>query len=140
MSLEQTLRTRIASYHFSAPERSVLKVVLGELQQKGDATDEVGFTVIKKMIKSNEENLGYLAETDHRRAQYLLENEVLGSLLPKYLSAAEIRKALDEGGVDVKSPQSDGQATGKAMQFLKGLNVPVEGGIVKEVVAEMRKN
>ena len=137
---EKALRARIAGYQFNAPERVILKVVLGDLQQKsGKVTDATGHSIVKGMIEANKVNLGYLAESDSRRNKYLLENEVLTSLLPSYWSADQIKEALQNAGIDVKT-MPEGQATGKAIAHLKSLNAPHEGQTVKAVVVEMRSS
>lgn len=142
MSFEEMLRDRIAKSPYGSAERNLLKVVLGDLQQKvtGSVTDEVAHAVVKKIIKGNDESLGYLPQGDARRAQYLAENEILADLLPKYLTADQIRESLEAAGIDVKSMPNEGQATGKAMQHFKAKNAPVEGQTVKEVVQAIRKS
>lgn len=140
MAFEQMLREKINSSPFGSKERNLLKVVLGEWQQKtaiGKTTDELGQSIVKKMIKANEENIGLLALADERRDDFVVENKVLAELLPQYLSAAQITAALAE--VDLKTPASEGAAVGLAMQHLKKLNANVEGQTVKKVVAEIRK-
>jgi len=141
MTFEEMLRDRIAKSPYASRERNTLKLVLGDLQQKaasGNVTDEVAHAIVKKIIKGNEETLGYLSQDDVRRGEHLDENEILSGLLPKYLTADQIRESLVAAGIDVKSIPNEGQATGKAMQHFKTNNSPVEGQTVKEVVRSMR--
>jgi len=143
MTFEEMLRDRIAKCPYGSSERNLLKVVLGDLQQKsasGKVTEEIAHAVVKKIIKGNEESMGYLSEGDLRRAQYLNENEILSGLLPKYLTADQIRESLTTAGIDVSSMPNEGQATGRAMQHFKATNSPVEGQTVKEVVQAIRKS
>lgn len=142
MAFEQELRDKINGFPHGSADRNLLKVVLGDWQQKaasGKVTDEIGHAVVKKIIVGNTENLGYLPEGDPRRATLLHENEVLATLLPSYWSGDQISQCLVEGGVDLHSG-NEGQATGRAMKFLKEQNALVEGGTVKDVVIGLRKS
>lgn len=140
MSFEQKLRERITAAPFRSREKDILKVVLGEAQQKGKFTDEQGCNIVKSMLKNNTETLGLLAAGDSRRAQYEEENRVLQTLLPAYLSPSEIRAKLDEAGLaeQIRAAKNEGQATGVAMKHLKGLQLPVEGDAVKQVILALR--
>lgn len=137
MSFEQELRDRIKTSVVGSPERSMFKVVLGELQQKSDQKDEVGHAIVKKLVESNNKCLGYLKEDDPRYAQFVRENEILESLLPKYLSVDQIRESLTAAGIDVKS-MPEGQAMGAAIKHFKTTGAAVEGQTVKAAVAGMR--
>lgn len=142
MTFEQTLRDKIQKAPFRSAEKEILKVVLGEYQQKtatAKATDEIGHTIVKKMIAANKENLGLLPNADPRCAQFNQENIFLNQLLPQYWSQEQIVASLTEASVDVKTAANDGQAMGVAMQHLKKVGAPVEGQTVKEAVATLRK-
>lgn len=144
MDFEETLRSRISAAPFRSRERSLLKVVLGEIQLKmanSKVTEEVCLGIVKKMIKSNEENIGYLAMTDSRRADYEEENQILATLLPAYLTADQIFCRLmseDQIGLSVKDANNEGKAIGMAMGFLKNAGLPVEGDAVKQAVQKIR--
>jgi hypothetical protein len=148
MSLEESFRRKISELPYGSTDRNLLKLVLGEIQQiKKTVTVEDVNTIIKKIIKGNEELMGMvdpeghlrLPEGDARRAQFVSENEFLSDLLPKYWNAIQVRESLDEHGVDVKSEEKEGEAIKKAISHLNGLGAPIDGKIVKEVVVEMRK-
>ena len=142
MSYEEQIRERMYKAPHGSTEKSLLKVLLGEVQQKSDMgqfTEEMGLAIVKKMMKANEETIPHLSETDPRRAKLLEENKVLTSLLPQYWTAGQIRERLQADGVNVQGAKNDGQAIGMAMGHLKKINAPVEGQTVKEAVAEMRK-
>lgn len=144
MTFEETLRQRITSAAFGSLEKNVLKVVLGDIQLKAAnsrVNDEVCHSIVKKLIKGNEESIGYLPESDQRRAKYLDENRILETLLPRYLTAKEIEVKLSELGLaeGLKSAKNDGQAVGMAMGSLKKANLFVEGDSVKQAVAALRK-
>jgi hypothetical protein len=143
MSFEQSLRDRINKAPFRSREKDLLKVVLGEVQQKsagGKVTDEQGLAIVKKMAKANEETLGLLGAEDKRREQYEEENAILQSLLPNYLTVEQIVQRLTEGGLadEIKTAKNEGQATGIAMKKLKADNAPVEGDTVKQAVVKLR--
>lgn len=141
MTFEENLRERIKKSPINSVERTVLKVVLGEIQQKSASkaiTEEQCHSIVKGMVASNKENLGFLQSSDPRYDKYVEENDVLNELLPKYLTVDQITERLTASGIDFKAV-SEGQATGKAMQFFKAQNAPVEGQTVKQVVAELRK-
>ena len=142
MSYEEQIRGRMIKAPHGSTEKSLLKVLLGEVQQKsniGQFTDEMGLAIVKKMMKANEETIPHLSEIDPRRAKLLEENKVLTSLLPQFWTAGQIRERLQADGVNVQGAKNDGQAIGMAMGHLKKMNAPVEGQTVKEAVAEMRK-
>jgi hypothetical protein len=142
MSYEEQIRERMTKAPHGSTEKNILKVVLGEVQQKSanaQFTEEMGQAIVKKMMKANEETIPHFSETDPRRAKLLEENKILTSLLPQYWTAGQIRERLMADGVNLQGAKNDGQAIGMAMQHLKKINAPVEGQTVKEAVAEMRK-
>ena len=144
MTFEEQLRDRIKKAPFNSTEKSILKTILGEIEQKKTGVqfgkplaDEVCHNIVKKTIQGNNETLGYLPEGDNRRTLYLEENEIMQSLLPAYWSVEQIRSVLP--AEDVKAAKSEGQAIGLAMKTLKGLNAMVENDTVRSVVVELRK-
>lgn len=141
--LEQELRRRITASKIGSTERDVLRVVLGECQQKsfsGKISDDIVVGVIRKLLKSNQETIGYLKENDNRRSDYLEEIEVLNSLLPAFWSETEIKsKIISEGLFEkVKMARSNGEAVGLVMGQFKKTNAPVEGNTVKKVIEQLR--
>lgn len=143
MSFEQTVRDRIAKAPFRSREKDILKVVLGDIQQKaagGTITEEQGHALVKKLVKGNEETLGHLKADDARRPQYVEENAILATLLPSYLTAEQVTAELTSAGVveQVKAAKNEGQATGVAMKHLKGKGLAVEGDEVKKAVTALR--
>ncbi len=138
---EQELRKKINETPHGSPARNLLKVVLGEWQQKTATalgTDEMGFNLVRKMVAGNEECLTHLAEDDPRHAKALEENVLLQQLLPAFLTADQIKTALLEAGIDVKSARGEGPAMGLVMKHFKGKGQAVEGDTVKKVVQELR--
>lgn len=143
MSFETKLREGINKAPYGSTKRNVLKVLLGEIQQKASVTDEQVFAIVKRMVSDNTEKvLPFLKPDDPRYAALVEENKILSELLPQYWSAEEIHnRILVDGLVDlVKGAKSDGQATGVVMGHLKKISAPVEGNTVKEVVVKIRES
>lgn len=80
MTFEQKIRDRISKVPFKSKEKEILKVVLGEVQQKsnmGSFSEESGISMVKSMIKNNiEKVLIYMSADDPRRAPLEEENRV----------------------------------------------------------------
>jgi hypothetical protein len=99
-NFEDVLRRKLAG-DLSKVSRGVLKVVLGEWQQKlagGKATGYDAYAIIEKILNGNKETLGFLKVEDPRRAQYeeetatctaLLKETVSMGLLPYYHTTDE---------------------------------------------------
>jgi uncharacterized protein YqeY len=145
MSFEEKLRERLNKAPFRSKEKDLLKVVLGELQQKsasGKVTDEQGLAIVKSMIKNNiEKVLPHLKEGDERKTVIEEENKILQALLPAYLTVEQVKELLAKyQGLteDIQAAKNDGQATGLAMKYLKSLNAQVEGETVKQAILELR--
>lgn len=134
-----------------ATHRNFLRLVKGELQmaevrQNKPLTEEQASNVLKKILKSNEETLGILANRnevsggpDPRAAAIIQENEILKGLLPAVASIEDVKAALASVLDQIKSAKNDGQATGVAMKMLKEAKLTCDGNTVKEIVAELRK-
>jgi uncharacterized protein YqeY len=124
--------------------RDVLRLALGEIQtaearKNAHLSEEDAAAALRKLIKSNEETLAALAAGDDRIAPLKREVEVLASLLPAQMSAAQIVAAL-AGQVDaIKAAGNDGQATGIAMKHLKASGAVVSGGEVTAAVKQIRQ-
>ena len=71
-------------------EKEILGVALGELEtaeaRKGSLTDEEGFAIVRKLVKSNRETLEVSTSAEQKKT---LEDEIaiLESLLPRTLGA-----------------------------------------------------
>lgn len=135
MFLEQ-LKKKISGLAYGSEARDILKVVLGELQRREFKTDQECHSMIKKMVKSNEENISLLEDSDPRKEQFKRENLILGSLLPQYWSEQDIRNWLQDEDIDVNTFPNEGAVMGFCMSKLKG--EPVEGGLVKKVIHDLR--
>lgn len=123
--------------------RDVLRLALGEIQtaearKNAPLGEDDAAAALRKLVKSNEETLGALPAGDDRIAPLKREVEVLLSLLPAQMNAAEIIAAL-AGQVDaIKAAGNDGQATGIAMKHLKASGAAVNGAEVTAAVKQIR--
>jgi len=122
-------------------EKEILGVALGELEtveaRKGSLSDEEGFAIVRKLVKSNRETIEASESAEQKKT---LEDEiaVLESLLPKALGPEQIEALLSPVKDAIKGAGNDGQATGIAMKTLKASGAVVDGKLVGEVVRKMR--
>lgn len=137
-------RVALAMKQGDAVTRDVLRLALGEIQtaearKNAKLGEEDAAAALRKLIKSNEETLGALVAGDERIAALKREIEVLASLLPAQMNAAQIVAAL-AGQVDaIKAAGNDGQATGIAMKHLKASGASVSGAEVTAAVKQIRQ-
>jgi uncharacterized protein YqeY len=137
-------RVLVAMKSGDAVTRDVLRLALGEIQtaeanKNAALSDEDAGGLLRKLIKSNKETLAALAAGDERIEPLKKEIEVLASLLPAQMTAAQIIEAL-AGQVDaIKAAGSDGQATGIAMKHLKASGAAVNGAEVTAAVKQIRQ-
>lgn len=80
MGFEENLRAKISDAPFQSAERRLLKIILGEFK-RGKDTDDAGYGIVRKLIRSNEESLKRIRIGDRRRDECEDENLVLKSLL-----------------------------------------------------------
>ncbi len=123
-------------------EKEVLKVALGEIQTAGaragrDLNDEEAAQIVRKLVKSVEETAGMTTDAGDK-AKLQQELAVLGSLLPKGLSAEEIIEKLAPVRDAIRAAGNDGQATGVAMKHLKSLGLTVPGNDAAAAVKTIR--
>jgi len=133
------LRNKINSLYYGSPAKNLLKVVLGDIQQKAafrDVPDQECHSMVKKMVKANEDNIKLLGDDDLRKEQFRKENVILNNLLPRYWSEQDIRNWIEDEGIDVNAFPNEGAVIGQCMSMLKG--EPVEGGMVKKIIHEIR--
>jgi hypothetical protein len=142
MSFEQKIRDRIAAAPLRSSERSILKLVLGEIQQQKCVVDEkIGYSIVKKILEGNTKTLALITDQDDPRyTQYTIENVVLNSLLPNYLTEEEIlAKIVELGLVDqIKATEKEAKAMGLVMPTFKRLDLPVDGEDVKRIIQSLR--
>ncbi|HEU5076069.1 MAG TPA: GatB/YqeY domain-containing protein [Polyangiaceae bacterium] len=119
-------------------EKEILRVALGEITGRGEATDDATVVaILKKLVKSNEESLVASTEAEQRQ---VLEREIaiLQSLLPEGMSLDQIVEALGPVHDAIRAAKADGPATGIAMKHLKTQNVTVDGKDVAAAVRQIR--
>lgn len=115
--------------------RNVLRVVVGEVERRLDATgsDEEVTKVIRKLIEGNNESIRHFDNEALR-----MENFVLQGYLPTMLTVDEITKVLTENVDKIKGAKNEGQAVGAAMGIFKAAGSAVDGKDVKLVVQQIR--
>lgn len=119
-------------------EKEILRVALGEITGRGEATDDAAVVpILKKLVKSNEESLAASTDTEQRQ---VLEREIaiLQSLLPAGMSLEQVVEALGPAHDAIRAAKADGPATGIAMKHLKTQNVTVDGKDVAAAVRQIR--
>lgn len=128
----------------SMVEVTTLRVLLSNFQTQeatqGKAlTEDQEISVVKKLIKQNEEEIA--TRTGHDQyaeaiAKLQAEIAVLSVYLPSFLSADKITAVLSENIDAIKAAKNAGAATGVAMKLLKD-HGKVEGQTVKDVVEKL---
>jgi uncharacterized protein YqeY len=131
VTLIDTLRTKalVAMKAKDSVATTILRlaqseVAAAELRAARPLTDEEGFAVLRKLVKSNEETLAASQGDAERVATLTRENQLLSELLPKGLSVPEIEALLAPVAAGIRAAASDGQATGVAMKHLKTASPP----------------
>ena len=124
--------------------RDILRLALGEMQM-GEArknaplTEEEAMTVLRKLIKANEETIGLAGGEGERVETLRREISILSTLLPQQMSVDEIVFALTPHAADIRAAKADGQAMGVAMKFLKAAGASVAGPDVGVAVKKLRE-
>lgn len=124
--------------------KDVLRVAQGDIELAASRTgkpltEPEQQQVLRKLIKSNQESLAAIGDTDATTAEKLRkENAILEALLPRMLSVAEIIAALAPVEADIKAAGNDGQATGVAMKHLKPQGLAIDGKDVSAAVRQVR--
>lgn len=101
-------------------------------------TDDEAFGALKKLVKANEETLAAGGGDAEKTATLKREIELLTELLPKGLSADEIKALLAPVADAIKAAANDGQATGVAMKHLKASGARAAGNDVAAAVKALR--
>lgn len=123
-------------------EKGILRVVLGEAQQKNFTKDEDLHKIIKKVVEGNSETIRALPESDSRKSVLVQENEILQKMLPVLWDRMSIEafflNSNNSEFEQIRDAKSGGQAMGIAMKALKGK--PVAGEDVSAVVNKIRES
>lgn len=120
--------------------KDILRTALGEIQtaesRDGQAlSDEAGFKIVKKLVKSNDETLKVTTD-EGTRTKLTRETEILQALLPRSLGIDEIIAVLEPNRASIEAAPNDGPAMGIAMKALKQSGAAAES---KDVNAAVRK-
>lgn len=122
-------------------QKEILRVVVGEIttnEARGTVkTDDDCRSIVRKLVKSNEETLGLTTDVGQRTV-LAQEIEILRALLPHSLSVDAIVEALSGVRDALRAEANDGKATGLAMKHLKSSGALVEGKDVSEAVRRVR--
>ena len=123
--------------------RNVLGLAVGEIQTAEARAnralrDDEAMTIVRKLLKSNEETLALAGTDDTRAASLRREIEVLSALLPRSMSVEQIAEALAPVADAIRSAKSDGQAMGAAMKHLKTAGAVVDAADVQQAVKQVR--
>jgi uncharacterized protein len=142
MSLVDTLRKK-ALESMKAKDSlatTILRLAQSEVQaaeaRAGRAlTVDEELAAVKKLVKSNEETIAASQGDAEKVATLTRENAILSELLPKGISADEVKALLASVADAIRAAANDGQATGVAMKHLKSQGATVDG---KDVAAAVR--
>lgn len=122
--------------------KDILRTALGEIQtaesRDGQAlSDEAGFKIVKKLVKSNDETLKVTTD-ESTRTKLTRETQILQALLPRSLGVDEIIAALELSRTGIEAAPNAGPAMGIAMKALKQMGVTVESKDVNAAVQRIR--
>lgn len=129
------LREEISKYKRGSDEESILKVLLGDCQQKAanNKLTEVSFQeIVRKMVKDNNETM--LLLQDERKEKLVRENVVLERFLPRYLTEEEVLNYIQENNLSI---DNSGKTVGVVLKHLKENDLLAEGKVVKNVITKI---
>ena len=139
MMFEEILRDKLIVANKT--DKAILKVVLGEFQQKNSldkATDQDGYNIVEKIISANNETSGYFKPEDPRLIVLQQENNVLAGLLPVYMLLEDLLTKLEFLKSVIVVANSDGSAMRIAIKWCKDQKIDVKGDTVKQAVTLFR--
>ena len=125
-------------------ERDLLKTVLGDIQLRSatkEIKEEECVNIVRKFISNNLETIKLCAGRDLQISTDGLkeENDILETLLPKFLNYDEVMNVLKEQALlEQITAANEGKAVGLAMKEFKQRGLNVDGNIVKSVVQNLR--
>ncbi len=123
---------------------NILGVVIGQVQQGNDASDEAVFRACQKIIKSNNETIKALQDAggrDEMVTSLQNENGILESFLPRSWTEDEIRNLIKVKGLDITGVTSEGSAIGIVTKALRETSkAPFDGKMVRDIVSSMRRD
>ena len=113
------------------------EIQLASARSGKDVNDDEVVSILKKLVKSNEETLAVATDTAQREA-LAREIALLTAMLPKTLGVPEIVTSLGPVAEAIRAAGNDGQATGVAMKHLKSTGAAVDGKTVAAAVKQIR--
>jgi len=125
-------------------KKDILRLALGEIQLKQSSANISSAdqqAIIRKIIKSNQETIAKLNESNRsaETAILLKEIEILKEVLPTSWDSAKIHQFINDKNIDVLSTKNEGQAIGLVMKALKiEPGAVIDPAVVKAVVVELR--
>lgn len=123
---------------------SILGVVIGQVQQGSDASDDAVFRACQKVIKSNNDTIKALQDAggrDEMVNSLQNENGILESFLPRSWTEDEIRNLIKTKMLDVTGAVSEGAAIGVVTKALRETSkAPFDGKVVRDIVSSMRRD
>jgi uncharacterized protein YqeY len=120
-------------------EKEVLRTAIGEVTRAGeDPTDERVLTVLKKLVKANQETLA-AATNPEQRSDLEQEIKVIEGFLPATPGPDQLRELLAPVATQIRAAAGPGPAMGIAMKFLKAAQVAADSRDVQAALAELRK-
>lgn len=150
MTFKTKIEQQLKAADSGSVEKSILKVLLGEIQKEESRPananrqipDEWCIKQAKTFIKDNQETITFLKKAGAAADIEKLEEEnlVLEALLPEekpieYWSKKDIQDWISDEKIDVRSFGSSGQAVGRCMSKLKGMDV--RGEDVRDVIEQL---
>lgn len=120
-------------------KRDTLKVLVAETQRLkyGEVTDKSIVAICKKMIESNLETIKHLPTGDSRKNALAYENQILSNYVPKTATREEIYAEVLKLK-DTIAGRLDGEAMKIVMTHLRDCHMVVEGGMVRDIVTQVR--
>lgn len=103
---------------------SIIRLILCEFQARAESQPVAIDQIVHKIIERNNECLSFRQD-----AGLVEENEFLKTLLPSYLSVAELREHLKPLGLD-----NTGASVGKAVKYLRSNGLSFLPADVKKAV------
>lgn len=131
----------------------LLGLVIGQIQQGNDSSDDAVFRACQKVIKSNNDTIKALQQDADgrdgssrlRRGEMIAslqnENGILESFLPRSWTEDEIRNLISTKALDIIGAPSEGAAIGVVTKALRETSkAPFDGKMVREIVSSLRRD
>lgn len=124
--------------------KNILRLILGEFQQRDKISDLEKENIVRKIIKSNNETISLIKELPEgiqnksNLNDLFSENIIMEKLLPQKLTKDSIICQIDNLIPDIKNTKNDGQAIGIIIKHFKNIGITVDSVIVKEIVLEIK--